>query len=125
MWGVITSLAYLLCAVLCLLTGSDWQHVVMFLINVVFFIVIALLEVPELLPYGFLLVIKDCLGCLSGPYMRFAVYLVFCITYAGSPFGYSFIGPICVTIGMLIYAFIAFFNKGANEENTKPITADV
>lgn len=91
----------------------------------VFFIVIALLEVPELLPYGFLLVIKDCLGCLSGPYMRFAVYLVFCITYAGSPFGYSFIGPICVTIGMLIYAFIAFFNKGANEENTKPITADV
>lgn len=106
------------------MTGSDWQHVIMFLTNVVFFIVVALLELPELLPFSFFLVIKDCLSCVEGPCMKVVIYAVFCITYAGSPFGYSFIAPICVTIEMLIYAYILFSNRGVTE-NTKPITADV
>lgn len=77
----------------------------------VLFVFVACLEAPELVNFSFLEPVKKALSCFSSAFMRMIVYLVLCLTFAGSSYGYGFIAGIFVAILAIFYGYISFCYK--------------
>lgn len=109
--GIITVLIYALCGILAIINPSSWRNILMLFVNFIIAIFIGCLECPEIFPCQCLIPVKNCMQCLSTPCARFVVYLVICLSFFGSGYGYTWIASICCVICCCIYGYITFCFK--------------
>lgn len=117
-FGLLIGLMYLICGIMAIATGGRWDHVVMFLVDIVLGIIVFILEAPEVLPFGFLQSMKSCLSFMESALAHFIFYLVLCLTFIGSSVGYSWIVSVLVVIQMLIYAYCAFCGGSSSSSSS-------
>lgn len=117
-FGIVIGLMYLICGIMAIATGGAWDHVVMFLVDIVLGILVFILEAPEVLPFGCFNSLKSCLSFMESALAHFIFYLVLCFTFIGSGVGYSWIVSVLVVFQMLIYAYCAFCGGGSSSSSS-------